>query len=255
MSKLKFSILIYILGLLTPVAYVSAGIIISPYKYAWSNNYGYINFEDVVVNDNSLSGYAWSENAGWINFSPTEGGVSNDGKGNLSGSAWGENLGYIDFSGVSINLSTGKFSGTATGSLVGTITFDCHYCDVETNWREAAPSTVLSPMSSGGIHSLNQISTPISIPAATLVGTVSNNQNNANVIPQTLKKTSNPPASSNQGLVSNQVNQKLMKALPQVMEYMVQKIATFFRPVTNMLKNMENFMGLMMKTMLGWFHL
>ena len=75
---------------------------------------GYINFENVIVGDSALSGYAWSENAGWIKFNPSQGGVVNDGNGDLSGSAWGEKLGWMDFGNVTINTTTGKFSGTAT---------------------------------------------------------------------------------------------------------------------------------------------
>lgn len=103
--------------------------------YAWSNNSGYINFEDVTVTDNALTGYAWSTNSGWINMSPTNGGVTHN-DGDLSGYAWGDHLGWIDFSGVSIDTSTGLFSGAAIGNLIGTLTFDCPtYCNVRTAWR------------------------------------------------------------------------------------------------------------------------
>jgi hypothetical protein len=100
---------------------VNAGTILSTNKFAWSSNSGYINFENVIVSDTTLSGFAWSENAGWIKFNPSQGGVFNDGSGNLSGSAWGEGLGWIDFNNVSISTSTGRFSGTATGDGVGII--------------------------------------------------------------------------------------------------------------------------------------
>lgn len=134
--KRKLIVFLFALGLALPPSYVSAGTVLSSHKYAWSDNVGYINFENVVVSDSLLSGYAWTGNAGWIKFSPAQGGVSNNGSGNLSGSAWGEQLGWIDFNNVSINSSTGGFSGTATGALVGTINFDCpNYCDVETDWR------------------------------------------------------------------------------------------------------------------------
>ena len=141
-----------VLGLFLP-AYVSAGTIVNPHQYAWSNNVGYINFASTTVSDSALGGYAWSANKGFIKFNPAQGGVLNDGAGNLSGSAWGEGLGWIDFDGVSINGSTGKFSGTATGEVVGTITFDCHFCDVVTDWRQAtAPTPTPAPVavSSGG---------------------------------------------------------------------------------------------------------
>jgi hypothetical protein len=143
-------LLILILGTLLPLVYANAGTITSPYKYAWSDQVGYINFAPVnggvTVTNSALSGYAWSENSGYINFAPAQGGVSNDGNGNLSGSAWGENLGYIDFNNVSINTTTGKFSGTATGPVIGTLTFDCAQCDVRTDWGV----TVSSGGSGGG---------------------------------------------------------------------------------------------------------
>lgn len=121
-----------------PFSFASAGTVLSDYKYSWSNNTGYINFENVVVGDSALSGYAWSKTHGWIKFNPAQGGVLNDGSGNLSGYAWGEQLGWIDFDNVSINTSTGRFSGTATGTLIGTLTFDCpNYCDVRTDWSQS----------------------------------------------------------------------------------------------------------------------
>jgi hypothetical protein len=131
---------IFILTLFSIVSPVSAGTILSSYKYAWSNNIGYINFENVIVSDSTLSGYAWSKNSGWIKFNPAQGGVLND-NGDLSGYAWGEQLGWINFDNVSIDTSTGKFSGTATGTLIGTLTFDCpNYCDVRTDWRPVCPT-------------------------------------------------------------------------------------------------------------------
>ncbi len=124
----------------------------SPYYYAWSNNIGWINFENVTVTDSALSGYVWSQNSGWINLSPTQGGVSND-AGILSGYAWGESLGWINFTGVSIDTSTGKFSGRATGSLIGTLTFDCTNCDVRTDWRPANNAEPSAGVGGGGIVS------------------------------------------------------------------------------------------------------
>lgn len=138
----KKVLFLFILSIVLPVFYVEAGTILSSYKYAWGSKVGYINFENVVVGDSTLSGYAWSENTGWIKFNPALGGVLNDGTGNLSGSAWGEGLGWIDFNNVSINSSSGRFSGTATGDGVGTINFDCpNYCDVRTDWAQAPSST------------------------------------------------------------------------------------------------------------------
>ena len=137
----RFAIFIlFFLGTFLSFSLASAGTILSSYKYAWSNNVGYINFENVVVGDNTLSGYAWSKNSGWIKFNPAQGGVLNS-NGNLSGHAWGEQLGWINFDSVSIDTATGKFSGTATGTLIGTLTFDCpNYCDVRTDWRPVCPT-------------------------------------------------------------------------------------------------------------------
>jgi len=150
MKMQKWYISILSISLFLPLSFLSAGTILSSYKYAWSNNLGYINFENVIVSNDSISGYAWSANAGWIKFDPAQGGVFNDGTGNLSGSAWGTNLGWIDFNGVSIDGSTGKFSGTASGELVGIITFDCGYCDVRTDWRQVNTSSVTTSNVGGG---------------------------------------------------------------------------------------------------------
>ena len=136
MLKDKLLLLFFLAGLLLPFSFVSAGTVLSSYKYAWSNNVGYINFENVIVGDSALSGYAWSTTHSWIKLNPAQGGVMNNGSGNLSGYAWGEQLGWINFDNVSINTSNGKFSGTATSTLIGTLTLDCpNYCDVRTDWR------------------------------------------------------------------------------------------------------------------------
>ncbi|HSE56805.1 MAG TPA: hypothetical protein VLB02_01840 [Candidatus Paceibacterota bacterium] len=139
----------YALCLFFSVTQVHAATILSTHTYAWSDQVGYINFEHVTVEDDALAGYAWSANKGFIVFDPLLGGVANDGSGNLSGAAWGEQLGWIDFGNVNIDTD-GVFSGTATGTLVGTLTFDCPtYCDVQTDWRAPASSTLSS--SSGRI--------------------------------------------------------------------------------------------------------
>ncbi|MFH1187481.1 MAG: Ig-like domain-containing protein, partial [bacterium] len=122
------------------------GVIDSVYKYAWSENIGWINFGaaggNVHITDSGLTGYGWSENYGRINLNPSVSGVANDGEGNLSGSAWGENTGLIDFSGVTID-SDGDFNGYANGTITGRINFNCansDVCDnldykVRTDWR------------------------------------------------------------------------------------------------------------------------
>jgi len=164
--RLFYYIAIFFLtGLLLPTTFVFASNITGDYKYAWSNNVGYINFESVTVSDSALSGSAWSKNAGWIKFDPTNGGVSNNGQGVLSGYAWGEQLGWINFSGVSINTSTGKFSGTATSDLVGTLTFDCPtYCDVRTDWRSVASTSTPTPTPTPSVTAATP--TPATVPAS-----------------------------------------------------------------------------------------
>ncbi|MEA2065297.1 MAG: GIY-YIG nuclease family protein, partial [Patescibacteria group bacterium] len=73
------------------LASVTDGTIDNTYKYAWSENTGWVNFGcdncDVHITDSGLSGYALSETIGWINLNN----VINDGAGNLSGYAWSEN--------------------------------------------------------------------------------------------------------------------------------------------------------------------
>lgn len=166
MARQRFLWLVPFLGLILPWFSVSAGTVLSSSKFAWSNNLGYINFENLVVDDYVLSGFAWSEHAGWIKFNPALGGVSNDGVGHLSGFAWGEQLGWIDFGGVFIDPSTGVFSGTATGTLAGIITFDCPtYCDVRTDWREASVAPVVASGVGGGSY------IPIPPPPSTSVPT------------------------------------------------------------------------------------
>jgi len=126
------------------------GTIDSTYKYAWSDQIGWINFAPtsngttyagLIITDSSVTGYAWSKEYGWINFGPfqnnTDGGVKNTSAGVLSGYAWSKSLGWINFSGVVISMS-GQFTGKAQGDLVGTINFDltqCTNCGVETDWR------------------------------------------------------------------------------------------------------------------------
>jgi len=163
----KFLFFTFLFSILFPSTFVFAANITGSYKYAWSNNVGYINFENLTVGDSTLSGYAWSTNKGWIKFDPTNGGVSNNGQGVLSGYAWGEQLGWINFSGVSINTSTGKFSGTATSDLIGTLTFDCPtYCDVRTDWRPVASTP--TPTSGGGGGYITPTVTQTTPPVTTL---------------------------------------------------------------------------------------
>lgn len=111
--------------------------IIGSSGYAWSSKQGWVNWKadngGVVVTDTKLSGYIWLQNGGWVILDPDQGGVINDGTGQLSGHAWGDKVGWVDFEGVKIE--NGIFTGQASGELVGTLTFDCDYCEVRTNWR------------------------------------------------------------------------------------------------------------------------
>jgi len=110
-------------------------------RYAWSDNGGWVNFGtgvgagDIHITEAmGITGYAWVANYGWINMAPAGSGVQVATDGQLSGQAWGENTGYINFGGVTIQPD-GFFTGTATGAVVGTITFDCTNCAVETDYR------------------------------------------------------------------------------------------------------------------------
>ena len=143
MKKFLFTFTLLALSLVSGVAYASEtkGTILTPTAndgYAWSNQAGWVNFgatnSNIQITDSGITGYAWSNNYGWINMSPTNGGVSVAANGALSGYAWGQSLGWINFSGVSIN-SSGKFVGLASGTIIGTFTFDCGNCSVATDYR------------------------------------------------------------------------------------------------------------------------
>jgi hypothetical protein len=145
----SFILAVAAVALLLPLtSMAAAGSIDSANKYAWGSGIGWVNFNptngNVAVSDAGLSGSAWGENYGWINLNPTASGVKNDGTGVLSGYAWGENTGYIDFSGVRINAQ-GIFTGTATGDIVGSLTFDCTNCKVTTTWRPSTGVPIVSP--------------------------------------------------------------------------------------------------------------
>lgn len=143
---INFIFIIAILAILASSAFASStdGTIDSTYKYAWSENTGWINFGcdncDVHITDSGLSGYALGENIGWINLDS----VANDGEGNLSGYAWSENTGYINFNptngGVVID-SAGEFTGSALGENIGWIIFGGDY-KVKTDWRSVSSRTV-----------------------------------------------------------------------------------------------------------------
>ncbi len=130
------------------------GTIDSTEKYAWSENMGWIVFStdgagSVSISDSELTGYAWSDNYGWINLAPAGSGVKNTTDGVLSGYAWGENTGWINFSGVTIN-SSGYFTGAATGTICGDISFDCSNCKVKTDWTPSSGTVESTPSGSVG---------------------------------------------------------------------------------------------------------
>lgn len=156
------AVLLAVVATLIPQALFASptdGTIDATYKYAWSQNIGWINFGttggNVHVTSTGLTGYAWSDNYGWINLSPAQSGVTNTANGNLSGSAWGEGVGYIDFNNVSID-SDGVFHGTATGPVTGTINFEpAGSIRVVTDWRHTdtsggGTSPTITPGGSGG---------------------------------------------------------------------------------------------------------
>jgi len=123
-------------------------------QYAWGENVGWINFGteygEVTVTDNTITGYAWDAIYGWINLAPQNGGVLNDGAGNLSGQAWSQNGGWIDFDGVTIDGTSGRFSGLAEGDIYGRINFDCNHCGVVTDWRSSSSETESQIVGSSG---------------------------------------------------------------------------------------------------------
>ena len=156
-----------IFGILTSFAF--AGSVLSAYKYAWSDNIGYLNFENVLVNDATLSGYVWSANSGWIKMNPEAGGVLNDGNGNLSGYAWNENLGWISFNCANTNTcatgnfkttidAQGNFQGWAWAENAGWISLSCENTNtctpalfgVKTTWRPGGGGDTTAPVANAG---------------------------------------------------------------------------------------------------------
>lgn len=121
-------------------ASITDGTIGASNRYAWSENFGWIDFGltegNVHVTDSALSGYAWGETIGWISLNcnntsscgTVDYKVTNDGEGTLGGYAWSENLGWIQFAptngGVTIDNS-GTFGGYAWGENAGWIVFNC----------------------------------------------------------------------------------------------------------------------------------
>lgn len=106
----------------------STGGIDDTYKYAWSENIGWVVFKvpqgNVLVTDTQITGKIWSPAYGWIELQPDQGGVTNTNAGNVGGTAWGENIGWVDFSGASID-SSGFFWGYLTGDIIGRTSLNC----------------------------------------------------------------------------------------------------------------------------------
>ncbi len=109
--------------------------------WAWGEVLGWVNWlpantTAIDVTDTNITGQIWSQNHGWINLQPTNAGVTNTCSGDVSGYAWGEKVGYINFDGVSIDPSTGIFSGTAAApGGYGDIVFTGTNIAVKTDWR------------------------------------------------------------------------------------------------------------------------
>ncbi len=119
------------------------------YGWAWSSTIGWINLNDVAVNQTTgdLTGYAWSSNIGWIKF----GGLSNF----PSGGAPAEQ--------ANLNLDTGEIKGWAracagtVGGETSTTGADCSSMTSRTDgwdgWIELAGTyhTSLAKSNDGGM--------------------------------------------------------------------------------------------------------
>lgn len=129
----------YVLGVLLVAGVVSAATISATNKWSWGGTVGWMNWNptngSVVVTDSQITGHVWSQRYGWINLQPINGGVTNTCSGDVGGYAWGAGVGYINMNGVSINPSTGVFSGTATTTSHGDIAFTGTNVGVITSWR------------------------------------------------------------------------------------------------------------------------
>ena len=168
------------------VSFVFAGNIDSTYKWAWSDNIGWLDFTNVTVGSLVLTGTASSSGVGTISMNCAEQNscgssnykVNNDGCGYLSGWAWNENIGWISFCGnasgpstwngskwvcpssptyrVLINNTTGDFSGWAWSGNIGWISFNCLQggcCGSCNNWKVKTSWNVASATTSGTLIS------------------------------------------------------------------------------------------------------
>ena len=137
------------------VEQVEAGTGDNVFGYAWSENIGWISFNNTtgegstnygvnIGSDGTFSGYAWSENIGWISFNQSE--LSGCPSGTCRAevnllthevSGWARALAYGDGwdgwiklrgsgYGVEINDATQEFEGWAWGDVVvGWVSFNC----------------------------------------------------------------------------------------------------------------------------------
>jgi hypothetical protein len=139
-------------SLATLEARAAATDIDSNYKYAWSKNVGWIDFQPqhggVKVCPDHLEGFAWGKNIGWIKLgsheSPTDNcdehtyqdgtggydwGVNRHDDNTLSGFAWNKNVGWINFAPqcetcppqITIDPKTGEFNGYVWSKNIGWI--------------------------------------------------------------------------------------------------------------------------------------
>lgn len=137
------------------------------YRYAWSENIGWVDFYStgtVEVSDTQLKGFAEAASVGYIalDCATTPNGdicatsnfkVLNDGAGNLSGWAWNDETGWVSFncsdqgvcgtSNYKVTIDqNGFFTGWAWSENIGWISFNCAdipICNtsnykVKTNW-------------------------------------------------------------------------------------------------------------------------
>ncbi len=180
-----------VFGLVAFNALAVTGTINDTYKYAWTENLGWLNFGSsqgvVTVTDSALTGYAWSETAGWVSLNCSNTSscatvdykVINSTSGYLGGYAWGENTGWINFAptygGVTIN-SLGHFNGYAWGENTGWIVFNCATVGscatveyrVQTDWQ---PSP--TPTSGGGGPASSTSALPTSTTTSTPTDSIS----------------------------------------------------------------------------------
>ncbi|MFH1412953.1 MAG: peptidoglycan-binding protein [bacterium] len=223
-AKLKLSFVIFLavtfLGLpFFASASIATGTIDGTYKYAWSENMGWLNFGassgNVLVTDTAITGYAWSSEYGWINLAPSTSGVINNSEGTLSGSAWGEGVGWINFSGVTID-DNGYFTGYATGDESGQVSFNCSNTSscsssdfkVRTDWRKA------SLRGGGSTASINPVSPAMPASSSGVGFNVNINNNSSSTNSQTITLKFNAGPDVKKMAISNTPDFKYASLIP-----------------------------------------